>query len=428
MLTETKKSFSATGKMANVAAACEGGQRSAANQHQASASRTASDRNVSIDPFHSGRQIPIHIASTNPQEQPAAPPRSFIAGQQPSHHAVPHTADRSAFIAGLAIGLGHDIGNIVLPMLCYLDSLDSLHLPDDARSHIKALRESAMHLKRLSSGLNLFAHDSGDWSATAPHTHLQSWWREIQPIARKSLPRLIMLKTEIDADLPPVNCPAHQLTQAILNIISNAGEAIAGRGTVRVAAQRGENNTVLLSVADSGRGMSEDVRNRALDPFFTTKKRSLSTGLGLTQVNDIATAAGGKVIIDSAAGKGTTVTLVLPQAHAETAASPSQATHRSAALDMRDARIASYARTLLEGAGFNVHHDQQPGEDDALIVVQGGDDAMRRAREFVHGRPNRRAIVLSSNTQPAPEPGVVVIDQSHRALQRELQHAARDLS
>ena len=333
-----------------------------------------------------------------------------------------------AFISNLAIGLGHDIGNIVLPMLCYLDSLDSLDLPPVAKSHVRALRESAMHLKRLSNGLNLFAHDSGDWTATAPQTNLHLWWREIQPLARKSLARGISLKVQIPEDLPAVNCPAHQLTLAIINLISNAGEAISDRGTVNVSAQRGEGRSILLSVSDTGAGMPEDVRRRALDPFFTTKRRSLSTGLGLTQVNDIAKSVGGRVTIESTVGQGTTVTLTLQHAPLEDAMLHAKRPQRSAAIDMHDARIASYARTLLEDVGFSVHHESTPAARDSLMVVQGGADAITRASDFVRQGGNRRAIVLSSAAQPPPpQPGVVVIDQSHRALQRELQHAARDL-
>jgi two-component sensor histidine kinase len=419
MLTETKKSFLTTGKIVKVAATGSTGREAVSELGQYS-STSPVDSNQSLP---SGRQLPIHYAQPTKQESSEPPPRSFTSLELTDGRG----GDRSAFISSLAIGLGHDIGNIVLPMLCYLDSLDSLELPIDAKSHVKALRESAMHLKRLSNGMNLFAHDSGDWTGPASHTSLQSWWSEVQPIVKKSLSRRIQLKTDIPADLPPVTCPAHQLTRAVLNLISNANEAIPDRGTVRIDARRGENQTIYLMVSDTGHGMTEEIRGRALDPFFTTKKRTLSTGLGLTEVNDIATAAGGSVKIESTAGQGTTVTLVLPQAPPFILQSES-AGQRSAAIVMKDARIASYARTLLEGAGFDVHQRHVPGEDDSLMIVQGDEDALHRACEFVRRRPNRRAIVLAAESQPAPEPGVIVIDQSHRALQRELQHAARDLS
>ena len=69
-----------------------------------------------------------------------------------------------------------------------------------------------------------------------------------------------------------------------------------------------------LSVSDNGAGMTEEVRRRALEMFFTTKPRGLGTGLGLPLVRKVAEGAGGVLEIESAVGKGTTVTLVLPKA------------------------------------------------------------------------------------------------------------------
>lgn len=324
------------------------------------------------------------------------------------------------------MGLGHDIGNIVLPMLCYLDALDSLDLPDEARPQLKALRESAMHLKRLSNGLNLFTHDTADASGVPPQTILHTWWEEVKPIVQKSLPNRVALVAEVPADLPAVNCPAHQLTLAILNLVTNAGEAIADRGRIYLRARRGGNEqTIVLTVTDSGQGMSEEIRRHALDPFFTTKKRGLSTGLGLSQVNDIVKAAGGRVMIESSPGQGTTVTLELPVATVE-APAPWAAHNRSASIVMSDARIASYARTVLESAGFRVHLQSAPAPDDSLMIVDGDDEALARACEFVAQKPHRRAIVLGSTRRPPVSDDVVVIDRSHRALQRELQRAARE--
>ena len=113
----------------------------------------------------------------------------------------------------------------------------------------------------------------------------------------------------------PLKASPAQLSQVVLNLCSNACEAIEGSGTVTVsvdAAFKKGTRYVVIRVADDGVGMPGEVAARAFDPFFTTKQVCDGTGLGLSTVHGIVRSAGGFVRIASAVGKGTTVEAYFP--------------------------------------------------------------------------------------------------------------------
>jgi signal transduction histidine kinase len=103
-----------------------------------------------------------------------------------------------------------------------------------------------------------------------------------------------------------------QLESALVNLGLNARDALATGGTVTIATRRSGPGEMELSVADDGCGMDETTRERAIDPFFTTKEVGQGTGLGLSQVVGTVEQMGGRVALESAPGTGTTVRLFLP--------------------------------------------------------------------------------------------------------------------
>jgi signal transduction histidine kinase len=128
-------------------------------------------------------------------------------------------------------------------------------------------------------------------------------------------------------DLWPVFVDPNQLESALLNLALNARDAMAGRGSLTIETANchieeaesaahpgvGPGEYVMISIADTGCGMPQEVRDKAFDPFFTTKGAGKGTGLGLSQVNGFVTRSGGRCIIDSTPGRGTTVKLYLPR-------------------------------------------------------------------------------------------------------------------
>src|SRR5262249_31215205 len=137
----------------------------------------------------------------------------------------------------------------------------------------------------------------------------------------------------LDFAIPPgiagFTADAAQLEVAILNLVVNARDAVAGTGVVTIGAREAtlsadgaaalevEPGTyVVIEVAHQGAGMLPEVRARAFEPFFTTKGMATASGLGLSQVYGFARQSGGTCVIDSAPGKGTTVSIYLPAAGA----------------------------------------------------------------------------------------------------------------
>ncbi len=111
--------------------------------------------------------------------------------------------------------------------------------------------------------------------------------------------------------LPQVNCSPNQINQVIANLLINAAHAIDKQGTIRVTTRQ-ENENVVLSISDTGAGMTDEVKNRIFEPFFTTKEVGKGTGLGLTICYDIIKKHNGSITVDSEPGRGTEFTIVLP--------------------------------------------------------------------------------------------------------------------
>ncbi|MGB3800612.1 MAG: ATP-binding protein [Lewinella sp.] len=123
-------------------------------------------------------------------------------------------------------------------------------------------------------------------------------------------------KAEVEKDygeLPPVYCQAGKINQVFLNLINNALQSIDGRGVIRLTTRHlAERQQVTVSVADSGTGIPEEIRNRIFEPFFTTKPVGKGTGLGLSITYGIVREHNGSIDMKSEIGIGTTFLVTLP--------------------------------------------------------------------------------------------------------------------
>lgn len=112
-------------------------------------------------------------------------------------------------------------------------------------------------------------------------------------------------------ELPFVVVDKIQIQQILVNIMMNAAQAMPSGGVIRIATAK-ENGNVSISVQDSGTGISKDDINRIFEPFFTTKTKGEGTGLGLSICKRFIDANGGKILVESEAGKGTLFKILLP--------------------------------------------------------------------------------------------------------------------
>ncbi|MBV8605420.1 MAG: PAS domain S-box protein [Pelomonas sp.] len=137
----------------------------------------------------------------------------------------------------------------------------------------------------------------------------------------------VKYKARIEKDyqaLPPVRCIAAQLNQVFMNLIVNAAQAIAERGRITLRT-RHDDGWVHVEVEDTGCGMSEEVRRRVFEPFYTTKPVGQGTGLGLSLSFSIVQKHGGRIDIDSTPGVGTTFKVSVPVAGPAATAVPAAA-------------------------------------------------------------------------------------------------------
>jgi len=331
---------------------------------------------------------------------------------QASHEQL-RNADRLASIGTLAAGLGHDMNNVLLPIRCRLDAMDASRLPVDVQEHFAAVRKSVAYLQQLSDGLHLLALDPGEDDASGETTDIHEWWEQVGPLLRRAAHKHVDFGVSLADALPRVNVAPHRLTQAILNLVVNAGEAVPKPGgRIKLWAKKGARASVQIGVTDNGHGMSPEVKRRATDPFFTTKKRGLGTGLGLALVHGVSQSAGGTVVIESEPGEGTTVLMRLPGAPELPKSKHGPPT---AAVSIQDEHVASFVCTFLRSAGVEparVPEGNGPGAH-ACWITDATPGALEGAKAFL-GRKGRRCVVaigpMGNGSAPWRRAGAVTLE------------------
>jgi signal transduction histidine kinase len=126
---------------------------------------------------------------------------------------------------------------------------------------------------------------------------------------RAGLPERVQMTLDIDAGLPKVRADRTLLGRAVTNLIENGLHAMPDGGRLSIAVRR-DRGDVVLSVADTGVGMDQEALERAFEPYFSTK--ATGTGLGLPIARRNVELNGGTIAVDSARGRGTTVTVRMP--------------------------------------------------------------------------------------------------------------------
>lgn len=139
-------------------------------------------------------------------------------------------------------------------------------------------------------------------------------------IARSVLKDKVEVVTRL-GDLPPITCAPSQINQVLLNLLTNAAQAMQGPGKILIRSWA-EDGLVYLSLQDNGHGMPKDVQQRIFDPFFTTKAVGEGTGLGLSISYKIIQEHGGKIRFVSEPGRGTRFLISLPVSQSGLSAPP----------------------------------------------------------------------------------------------------------
>jgi two-component system, cell cycle sensor histidine kinase and response regulator CckA len=238
-------------------------------------------------------------------------------------------AKRMESIGRLAGGVAHDFNNLLTVILSYTSQLGShAGRDEDLAEAVKEIRQAAEDGAALTRQLLTFSRRD---AVTPRALDLNDAIRARAAALQRALGDDVALELELADGDCVVELDRGQLEQILMNLTLNARDALPQGGTVTLTtARRGDR--VRLFVADTGEGMSPEVRARAFEPFFTTKPRGQGTGLGLASVHGIVTRAGGDIEIRPRRGGGTVVSLDLP--HSEQAPEPLA----PAAADVPDAR------------------------------------------------------------------------------------------
>lgn len=325
-------------------------------------------------------------------------------------------------IGQLTGGVAHDFNNLLTIIIGNLDFALRQKMDDRMRRLLGNAMSGAERAAQLTRRLLAFSRRQPLEPRPLNVNRLAAGMSDL---LATSLGHDIVIETDYAADLWLTEVDAAELESAILNLAINARDAMKRRGRFGIRTR----NTVLdkqasaeleglkpgdyvvIAVTDSGEGMSPDTIEKAFDPFFTTKPTGAGTGLGLSQVYGFVKQSGGYTRIESALGRGTTISLYLPR----TLAAEPEPSAREPAADLKgvgetilvvedDAAVRSYIVALLRELAY------------AVIDAGGGEEALRligtEARidllltDMVMPGVNGRAIAEAAR---ASRPGIKVL-------------------
>lgn len=220
-------------------------------------------------------------------------------------------AARMESVGRLAGGIAHDFNNLLTVIAGYTQALRRTTL-GETRDRVDQIRNAAERAATLVRQLLAFSRKQ---PLNPRPLDLNQVIRGMEDMIRGILNEQIELVFDLGSALGVVEADPHQIEQIILNLASNAGDAMAGTGqlTIRTWTEHSNNaQYVGLSVTDTGHGMDEATKRRVFEPFFTTKPQQKGTGLGLATVYGTVKQSRGQVYVESEVGKGTTFRILLP--------------------------------------------------------------------------------------------------------------------
>ena len=231
-------------------------------------------------------------------------------------------AQKMEAIATLAGGIAHQFNNALSPITGNLDFL-TMDYPNDENmnNYVGQMRDSADRMAHLTSQLLAYAR-GGKYQART--LSLSDFVRDTLPLIRHAVDPAIHIDTDLPHDTFDVKADLTQMQMVISAILTNASEAMEGKGRMQVTCR---NETITdesagavhglipgdyasLTIEDDGKGMDEEAKSRIFEPFFTTKFQG--RGLGMAAVYGIIQNHDGWISVDSGLGKGTTVRILLP--------------------------------------------------------------------------------------------------------------------
>ena len=230
-------------------------------------------------------------------------------------------AQKMVAVGRLATGIAHDFNNLITVLLGYSDELLEEAPPGSPVHHAAAsVRRAAERASGLTQQLLSFSRRQAIVSHTVDLNRIIT---HMEDMLRRLLGPEMRLDFKLQPNLAVINADESQISQVVMNLVVNARDAMPKGGTLTIETanvELGEEHLdvipgphILLTVADTGQGMTAEVRDRLFEPFFTTKERGHGTGLGLSMVHGIVRQCSGHIVVDSKPGSGTRFLVYFPQ-------------------------------------------------------------------------------------------------------------------
>jgi PAS domain S-box-containing protein len=251
-------------------------------------------------------------------------------------------------VGQLTGGVAHDFNNLLTAIIANLEMLHPRLRDPEQREHVEEALEAAQDGAKLTAQLLAFGRRQ---PLNPKPTDVGPLVLSFKDLLRRTLGEAIELRIEVVGSAHLTIVDTSQLLNALLNLAINARDAMPGGGQLAIETSYAHldidyaqtypdirtGHYVLITVTDTGSGMSEDVRRRAFEPFFTTKPTGAGTGLGLSMVYGFVKQSGGNIQLYSESGRGTSVRIFLPVANGV----------GLGAAEMREADLPQGSETIL---------------------------------------------------------------------------------
>jgi PAS domain S-box-containing protein len=325
-------------------------------------------------------------------------------------------------VGTLAGGIAHDFNNLLGAVQAQAElALAELDAGSSCREELEAIGDVAMRGSEIVRQLMIYA---GKESAVVGPVDLSKTVDEMLSLLKVSVTKHAVIKANLDQDLPVIRASAAQIRQIVMNLITNASDAIGDRdGVIRVitsrinlsgeaaaisSKMRTDGNYVQLEISDTGGGMSPQTQAKVFDPFFTTK--SAGRGLGLAVVHGIVRSLGGAIQLTSEPAKGTTFQVLLPCAESTSDADgramssdgelavPPQ--HGTVLVVEDEGHLRQPIVKMLRKIGFEVFEAADGTAAIDLIRVHGGRFDVILLDMTLPGASSHEVVVEAANVRP----------------------------
>lgn len=343
-------------------------------------------------------------------------------------------SQRMESLGTLAGGIAHDFNNILTAIMGNLEYV-RMSLQPGHRAHAKAAIALAA-CSRAEELVKRILAFSRPHEPNRVSVRLQNVVEEVLVLLRSTLPAMIELRTVWGSNVPATLADASQIHQILMNLATNAAQAMGDQGTLTIRlegvllentltgafSQVPPGRYARLTVEDTGSGMDQAIIARMFDPFFTTKGPGQGTGLGLYAVQSIIKDHGGAAVIDSEIGRGTKFHIYFPEEKnavndaAITAPEPTVG-HKERILFIDDEpSILAIGSEMLSDYGYRVEtfsnpsmalrmFESAPQEVDAVLTdyAMPGMSGLQLAEAILRIRPDLPILLISGHMRPEDE-------------------------